>query len=141
MVLITLIGMGQANIGNRFSFIGPLTECKECRLRGVCFNLEPGTLYEVTALRSTVHECPVHEGPVKAVEVEKRPIAAAVPRKQAIDGSTISFESAKCRNIGCGNRSFCAPPNIKDGAKLRITGIGEEAECPCGETRMFVELT
>ena len=140
MVLITLIGEKQARIGDRFYFMGSMTECRECRLRGVCFNLETGSLYEITALRDAVHECTVHEGTVRAVEVEKRPVTVAIPRKQAIDGSTITFESAKCRNIGCANRSICNPPSIRNGTKLRIADVGDDAECPCGLSLVFVKL-
>ena len=140
MVLITLIGETQARIGNRFYFLGPLTECKECRLRGVCFNLEPGSLYEVIGLRDTVHDCPVHEGNVKVVEVEKKPMLAAVPVKHAIDGSTITFESRRCDNLGCGNRSYCIPVSIKDGTKLKIVDILGDIECPNEESIMLVKL-
>jgi len=140
MVLITLIGAAQAHIGNRFYFTGPLTECKECRLRGICFNLEPGALYEVVALRDTVHDCPVHEGSVRVVEAERRPIQAAVPKKHAIDGSTVTFESRKCRNLGCEYRAYCVPVSIKDGTKLRITDVIGDLGCPEGENVVLVKL-
>ncbi|MDR0778850.1 MAG: UPF0179 family protein [Methanomassiliicoccaceae archaeon] len=140
MVLITLIGETQARIGNMFHFVGPLTECKECRLRGVCFNLEPGSLYEVVGLRDTVHECPIHEGSVRVVEVERKHINAAVPRKMAIDGSTITFENRKCENLGCENYEYCHPPCVKDGIKLRITSIVGDLECPDGEEVVLVRL-
>ncbi|MDR0791509.1 MAG: UPF0179 family protein [Methanomassiliicoccaceae archaeon] len=140
MVLITLIGETQARIGNRFHFVGPLTECKECRLRGVCFNLEPGSLYEVVGLRDTIHECPIHEGSVRVVEVERKPTNAAVPRKQAIDGSTITFECRKCKNLGCENRIYCVPVCVKDGTKLRITNVIGDLECPEGDEVVLVKL-
>ncbi|MCL2712481.1 MAG: UPF0179 family protein [Methanomassiliicoccaceae archaeon] len=140
MVLITLIGETQARIGNRFYFVGPLTECRECRLRGVCFNLEPGSLYEVVALRDAVHECPIHEGSVRVVEVERKPIPAAVLQKHAIDGSTITFESMKCNNLGCENRNYCVPMSIKDGTKLKITDVIGDLECSEGENVALVKL-
>ena len=140
MVLITLIGATQARAGNRFCFVGPLTECKECRLRGVCFNLEPGALYEVVALRDTVHECPIHEGSVRVVEVEKRPTLAAVPSKYAIDGSMITFEGRSCDNMGCVNRIYCAPMCLKEGTKIRIADIIGDIECPNAENLVLVKL-
>ncbi|MDR0335300.1 MAG: UPF0179 family protein [Methanomassiliicoccaceae archaeon] len=140
MVLITLIGETQARIGNRFYFTGPLTECKECRLRGICFNLEPGSLYEVVAVRDTIHDCPIHEGSVRVVEAERKPIPAAVPRKHAIDGSTVTFECRKCNNIGCGDRAYCVPVSIKDGTKLRITDVIGDLDCPNGENMVLVKL-
>ncbi|MCL2786594.1 MAG: UPF0179 family protein [Methanomassiliicoccaceae archaeon] len=140
MVLITLIGETQARIGNRFYFLGPLTECKECRLRGVCFNLEPGSLYEVVALRDTLHDCPVHEGSVRVVEVERKPMLAAVPSKHAIDGSMITFESKKCKEMGCENRNYCVPVSIRDGTKLKIVDMLGDLECPIGESMALVKL-
>ncbi|MDR2866377.1 MAG: UPF0179 family protein [Methanomassiliicoccaceae archaeon] len=140
MVLITLIGETQARIGNRFYFMGPLTECKECRLRGVCFNLEPGSLYEVVALRDTQHDCPIHEGSVRVVEVERKPMAAAVLQKHAIDGSTITFDKLQCNTIGCENRAYCAPASLKDGMRFRITDIVGDLECCEGRDIVLVKL-
>ena len=140
MVLITLIGESQARIGNRFYFMGPLTECRECRLRGVCFNLEPGSLYEVVALRDTVHDCPVHEGSVRVAEVDKKPLIAAVPAKHAIDGSMVTFEGRKCKDLGCVNRNYCIPVSIKDGTKLKITDIIGDIECSESENMVLVKF-
>ncbi|MFA7622902.1 MAG: UPF0179 family protein, partial [Candidatus Methanomethylophilaceae archaeon] len=61
MVLVTLIGESQARIGNRFYYLGPSLECRECRFKNVCFNLEVGRMYEVTELRDVHHECEMHE--------------------------------------------------------------------------------
>ena len=141
MVLITLIGESQAQIGNRFYFTGPLAECRECRLRGVCFNLEPGSLYEVVALRDTVHECPVHESMVRVAEVDKKPRIVALPSKYAIDGSVVTFESRKCNNLGCENRNYCVPVSIKDGTKLRIVDIIGDVGCTEPESLVLVKVS
>ena len=140
MVLITLIGETQARIGNRFYFMGPLTECRECRLRGVCFNLEPGSLYEVVGLRDTSHDCPIHEGSARVVEVERKPTLAAIPQKHATDGSVITFEVKRCSNLGCENHSYCVPIGIKDGTKLRVTEIIGDIECPEDANMKLVKL-
>lgn len=140
MMLITLIGEPQAKVGNRFYYLGALTECKECRLKGVCFNLEPGHLYEVTALRDTEHDCEIHESKVRVVEVEKRPTLATVPRKKAIDGSMITYESVKCTNLGCVNYVNCHPIGIEDGMKLSITEMIGDIECPIDESLVLVKL-
>ncbi len=140
MVLVTLVGDSQARLGNRFYFVGPSTECKECRLRNVCFNLEPGALYEITGLRDTRHECALHESEVRVVEVEKKAFRAAVPKKSAIDGSMITFEARKCDNIGCENYQLCRPWNVKDGDKLSVTDVQEDLECQKGESLTLVKL-
>jgi Uncharacterized protein conserved in archaea len=141
MVMITLIGEAQARIGNRFYYIGPLTECKECKLKGVCFNLEPGHLYEVKGLRDAEHDCAIHESKARVVEVEKVPIPLAVNGKKAIEGSKITFETMKCDSIGCENYGFCHPWGIKDGMKLSVSDIIGDLDCPKGEKRVLVKLT
>ncbi len=140
MVLVTLIGESQAHIGNRFYYLGPITSCKECRLKGVCFNLELGSLYEVTALRDTMHDCLEYESGARVVEVEKIPAIAAVAKKQAIDGSMITFQSGKCENYGCEYWFKCHPVGIKDGQKLSITEIIEDIDSPCEESLVLVKL-
>jgi uncharacterized protein (UPF0179 family) len=97
-------------------------------------------MYEVVGLRDTVHECPVHEGSVRVVEVERKQINAAIPRKLAIDGSTITFENRKCENLGCENRIYCHPVCLKDGTKSRITSIIGELDCPDGDEVVLVKL-
>lgn len=140
MVMITLIGETEARIGNRFYFIGPQTDCKECRLRSVCFNLEIGRLYEITSLRETHHDCEMHEGGVRVVEVEKKPISVCVPHKLAIDGSMITFESAKCESICCENWFLCHPIGIRNGEKLPIVDVSEDVDCQIKERLTIVKL-
>ena len=141
MVLITLIGEAQARIGNRFYYLGSLTECKDCKLKGVCFNLEPGHLYEVKTLRDAMHDCEIHESKVRAVEVIKVPVSVAVPGKKAIDGSTITFETVKCDMIGCENYSYCHPAGIKDGMKMTIADVVGDVNCMINEKMVLVKLT
>lgn len=140
MVLITLIGEAQAKTGNRFYYLGPLTECKDCRLKGVCFNLEPGHLYEITALRDTQHDCELHESKARVVEVMKVPVPVAIQGKKAIDGSMITFEAVKCDNIGCENYIMCHPAGIKDGMKMSISDVIGDIECQIGEKMVLVRL-
>ena len=64
MALITLLSEPQAKVGGEFYFMGPLTDCKDCRLKGVCFNLEPGSRYRVVEVRSQRHACEECEGEV-----------------------------------------------------------------------------
>ncbi len=140
MVLITLVGETQARVGNRFYFMGPQTECKECRLKGVCFNLEPGRLYEVTSVRDTKHECNMHESGVRVVEVEKRPTLVCVPKKLAIEGSMITFEERNCARMGCDKWFQCHPICIESGEKLPVYEVIEDARCPIGDDLVVVKL-
>ena len=138
--MITLIGESQARIGNRFYYLGPLTDCKECKLKGVCFNLESGHLYEVKGIRDTEHDCVIHESKAIVVEVDKVPVSVAVNGKKAIEGSMITFESIRCDAVGCDNYWFCHPPGIKDGMKLSVSDVVGDLDCPKGEKRVLVKL-
>lgn len=140
MVTVTLIGERHARIGNRFYYMGPTEECRDCRMKNICFNLEQGALYEIVQLRDTIHECSLREDNVRVVVVEKVAFQGAVPKKQAIDGSRITFESRKCDNLGCENRRYCVPPNAKDGEKYAITKVIGDLKCPCGEALVHVKL-
>ena len=75
---ITLIGTKLATIGMEFTFIGATPECDTCKLRNTCINLEPTRRYRVMGTRGElVHDCPIHEAGVRAVEVAESPIIAA----------------------------------------------------------------
>ena len=140
MVLITLVGETQAKIGNRFYFMGPQTDCKECRLRGVCFNLEPGRQYEIVGIRDTHHDCEVHEGGVRIVEVEKKSTVACVPKKTAIEGSIITYEESDCARMGCENWRYCHPVGMRTGDKLTVTDIIRKVDCPIKDDLQMVKL-
>lgn len=140
MVLITLIGEPVAKIGNKFVYLGPLTDCKDCRLRTVCFNLEAGNRYEITKIRNQKHECAARESQVCVVEVEKVKVDSAVPKKVAIDGSMITFQSPKCGNMGCRNYMICHPVGVADGGKYALSDIGKKVDCPEGENLVFVRM-
>ena len=133
MGLVTIVGETQARIGNRFYFMGPLTECKECKLRNVCFNMETGSLYD------TIHDCTLRESKVRVVEVEKKAFRVAIPKKQAM-GSSIVFTSRKCNNIGCENWQFCCPANTKDGDRFSIVDDISDIRCPIGEQLRLVKI-
>lgn len=140
MVLVTLIGECHARIGNRFYYMGPTEECKECKMKNICFNLEHGALYEVVQLRDTRHECSLRGDKVRVVVVEKVPFQAAIPKKLAIDGSMITFEKRGCDNLACENRRYCAPVNAKDGGKYSITKIIGDLKCPMDEKLVLVKI-
>ena len=91
MVLVTVVGESQCKKGFEFVFSGPLAECRECKVKNVCFHLEPNRLYRVIEVRDVHHDCKVHEEGVRVVEVEKLPTKTALPSKSAIEGSMITY--------------------------------------------------
>lgn len=140
MALITLLSEPQARTGGEFYFLGPITECKDCRLKGVCFNLEPGSRYRVVEVRSQRHACPECEGEVVAVEVEKVPTPAAIPKKGAMDGVTITYTESKCDRVGCPNYNLCHATGKREGQKYMVTRLGGDLECPVGERMVAADL-
>ncbi len=141
MAIVTLIGKELAKKGTEFVYLGPLTECRDCKLRNACFNLEPGRMYRISKVRDTEHECKIHEGgKVVAVEVEKVPVEAAIPSKMAVEGTVIRFESQKCLNIGCASYPLCNPLGLKEGSRYRVIKIKGDVKCPEGRTLKSVLL-
>jgi hypothetical protein len=132
MVAVTLVGEKQAKEGRTFVFLGPLGECRDCRLKTVCFNLEEGRTYAITAVRNVHHDCKIHESGVRVVEVEKAPIRASVYPRNALEGTTVVWEQKDCPNIGCPNFLLCGPRGMKPGEKYRVVKVLGFLECPDG---------
>jgi len=140
MVIITLIGEHQAKEGHEFIYMGPTTECRECRLKTVCFNLDFGSTYRITALRDVHHECKMHEDGVRVVEVERIPIRAAVPAKLAIEGSTITFEGIRCGDLACESYAVCHPAGVGNATKWKVSKVHGDIKCPEEKKLILVEI-
>ena len=110
MAQITLVGKNQAKIGTEFFYLGPIEECADCKFNKVCFNLELGAKYRVTEIRLQEHECHEFDGDsVTAVEVEKLCTRASVGKRQAMEGSKITYKGSECRNLSCEKYNICHP--------------------------------
>lgn len=140
MVLVTVVGERQCKKGFEFVFGGPLAECRECKVRNVCFHLEPNRLYRVTEVRDVHHECKVHEEGVRVVEVEKLPTKSALPVKAAVEGSMITYEETDCLIVGCPNYRLCKPVGAAEGMRFRISSVGPEIDCRRGKVLRTVLL-
>ncbi|MEW5936925.1 MAG: UPF0179 family protein [Candidatus Thermoplasmatota archaeon] len=140
MVTITVAGKGQAVEGREFVYMGPLSACRECKVRNICFHLEPGRHYVVRRVRDASHPCNIHEGGVRVVEVEEVPFEISVPSKLAIEGSTITFQAPKCAKIGCRYYDLCMPQGLRGEQKLQVIRTGEPIECTNGEERRRVAV-
>lgn len=140
---ITLIGTRLANIGMEFIFRGPTPECDTCKLRNTCMNLEPERRYRVLGIRGElIHECPIHEEGVRAVEITESPIIAAVDSRKSFAGSKIVFEPVECDEPGCSMFEICHPTGLRSGDRCTIVEVVGEApeECPRGNVLKLVEL-
>lgn len=140
MVIITLIGEHQAKEGEEFVYRGPLTDCRECRLKAVCFNLDPGCAYTIKGIREVKHECRIHEDGVRVVEVEKILVQCAVDSKFAIEGSMITLGESKCENIGCAQYRLCHPHGMLKNSKWRVASIYGDIDCPDKMKMIKVDL-
>jgi uncharacterized protein (UPF0179 family) len=132
MVLVTVVGKLQCKEGFEFVFGGPLAECRDCKVRNVCFHLEENRRYRVRSIREVQHDCRIHEEGVRVVEVEKIPIEAAVPAKAALEGAMLTFEENECRNLGCPHYRLCRPLGASRGMRFKIISAGGDMDCMRG---------
>ncbi len=138
---ITLVSKDLVESESQFYYLGPLDECHGCRFNGICNNLEEGARYRIVDVRKQEHDCPpLEDEKVVAVEVERIPAPAILPKKGLLEGVTITFSELKCSNIGCSNWWLCHPVGKKDGCKCTVVSMGKTVECPIGEKLAFVEI-
>jgi uncharacterized protein (UPF0179 family) len=139
MPLVTLIGEKLAKTDAEFIYIGPNNECRNCKLKTVCFNLKIGRKYKITNIRDKKHNCNVHEGTVIVVEVQETPIIAAIDKKIS-EGTKIKMENVECRNIGCDNYELCSINFNKDKTFV-VKEVMEDIDCPIGNELKKAEIT
>ena len=130
MAIITLVGKELAKEGLEFQYLGPLLECRGCKLKNVCFNLDEGKWYRVVKVRDEEHDCKVHEGgKVVTVEVEEIPVLIAIPAKTVVEGEVMEFKRTNCHNLDCEEKDLCNPIGLRDGTKIKIVKIEGTMKC------------
>jgi len=139
MVLVTLIGEKIAVEDAEFTYLGPQNDCRNCKLKTVCFNLKPGRRYKITNVRDKRHNCNVHEGNAAVVEVQELPIFTSVDKKTS-EGESIKIDKKDCGSIGCDNYEICSVTLLKE-KKYKIAQIYEDIECPMGYELKRAEIT
>jgi len=139
MPLVTLIGEKIAKVENEFKYLGPNNECRNCKLKTVCFNLKVGRNYKITNVRDKRHNCNVHEGTVVVVEVQELPIITSID-KDLSKGEKTKIEKKNCDNIGCKYYEICNVDFQKD-KEYTITKISETIKCPLGYKLQEAELS
>ena len=140
MVLLTVIGKTIAKTGVEFIFMGPNSSCKECKVKNICFHLDQGSKYKIIDSRDVVHDCPQHDEGVVVVQVEEVPRQAVIPKRQAMEGTTITFELPKCDYRGCPHYNLCFPIGMENGMKKKVIQTHEKVDCVQGQARVSVEL-
>ncbi len=129
MVLVTLVGEQLAVEGQEFVYLGSNSECRNCQLKTVCFNLKPGRNYRITKLRDKFHDCNIHEGKVIVVEVEELPLTVAVT-KEPSEGAATTIEKKECKNIGCDSFEICTTTALQNGKTYTVKKVYEKLTCP-----------
>jgi uncharacterized protein (UPF0179 family) len=131
-MLITLVGERQVKEGNEFIYLGSLTECKECKLKGVCFNLDEGRRYKIRSIRGVSHDCKIFDEGVRVVEVAQAPLTIASHAPGAIVGSTITYSFPYCNHVACTSYKLCHPLALRSGGKAKILEVGKDLDCTMG---------
>ncbi len=130
MAIITLVGKDMAKEGLEFQYMGPLMECRGCKLKNVCFNLDEGKWYRVVKVRDKEHECRVHnDGKVVTVEVEEIPVPILVAAKTVVEGEVLEYHRVSCHHADCEDRELCMPMGLRDGTKIKVVKIVGTVEC------------
>jgi len=138
MAIITLVGKELAEEGMEFQYLGPLLECRACKLKNVCFNLDEGKWYRVVKVREKEHDCKVHEsGKVVTVEVEEIPVPLLLDLKTVVEGEVIEYHRINCHSYGCDEKELCRPAGLRTGTKIKIEKI--EGHMKCGD-KEFVKV-
>lgn len=138
MPLVTLIGEKLALKDSEFVYLGPNNDCRNCKIKTVCFNLKVGRKYKITEIRDKKHSCKIHEGSASVIEVQELPIITTVD-KNLSEGSKTKIEKGECNSVGCVHYNICNIKLQKD-KQYGITKIINDIECPLGYKLNKVEL-
>lgn len=136
---LTLVPDLHAKAGHRFTFLGPNPgdECDGCPVQKLCFNLDPGSHYEVTEVRSALHPCNLHEGKMRAVKVEPATVETSMDVRR-LRGTAATFSAIDCGYPECANWKLCHPPIAS--RRYEVTHVGAKLDCPMGHTIQRVTL-
>ncbi|WP_225334486.1 UPF0179 family protein [Halomicrobium urmianum] len=144
MTTVTLVGTRLAEPGTEFVFHGEASGCEGCPYRDQCLNLTEDRKYRVVDVREggQTLDCAVHDGGVRAVEVEPAPIRANVAGKSAFAGSNAALEGP-CPHTNCPSHEFCVPDGADFGEEYRISevvGDPPHDHCALGRDLTLVEF-
>ncbi len=140
MSSVTLIGKSLAKEGMKFRFGGCLSKCQSCELKNSCCGLEKNRWYKVIGVRDKDHQCKVHHGNVKVVEVEQIPIKTTADERSVIEGSVITLEDKECGNVDCEYYKFCYPTGIDFGEKYNIEEVEKKIDCKKGKDLKLIKV-
>ena len=143
MPKISLIGLDLAREGLEFKFVGPLAGCSKCRIKGVCFNLDPGKTYRITSVRAKENPCFVfNHDKVATVEIEEaKEFMNILGGKKLQEGSSITLKSLECDHFSCPNIEKCNLVYDREGRKAVVKKIEGNVDCPKGYNLKKVQIS
>ncbi|AGO61258.1 MULTISPECIES: UPF0179 family protein [Ferroplasma] len=139
---ISLIGVNLAKKDLVFTFRGPLAgKCDECKIRNVCFNLEPGKSYRIKEVKEQINPCFIYDtNKVSTIDVEEVENTYNVQNgKRLMEGSSMELRSMKCDYLTCPNIEKCNLLNLKGNKKIVVKKIIGKISCPKGYDMREVE--
>ena len=139
MGLVTIVGEQLAKKNNEFIYLGPLSECRDCKVKTVCFNLKPFHQYKIINIRDKRHNCSVHEGSAVVVEVEEQPIRTTIDKKIS-KGSVTRLEPHSCDVSFCPFYDICTSRAIQKGKKYKIENIVSDVDCQKNESLVEADV-
>ena len=140
-IIVTLVGKGQAKVGEVFIHRGPGSKCSDCKYSKVCVeNVEAGRVYEIIKVRDKTLFCNQYEMEMRAVEVVNAKILATIPAKQAIQGAIITFRTPMCEEENCSAYELCFPEGLKSGDRCVVLEVIQNVPCSLGSPRKKVLL-
>jgi uncharacterized protein (UPF0179 family) len=124
MSQVTLVGTRLANVDEKFVYHGEASGCEGCPYRDQCLNLTEGVKYRIADIRDDAQtlDCAVHDGDVRAVEVEPASVRANVPSKNAYAGSKASL-AGPCPHVECPSHEFCVADGADEEAERQIQEV------------------
>ncbi|MFB6132304.1 MAG: UPF0179 family protein [Halanaeroarchaeum sp.] len=134
---LTLLGTRLAEPGTTFVYRGEAPGCAECPYREQCLTLDEGVRYAVGDVRDggQVLDCAIHDGGVRAVEVERVSFEANVQTYGAYAGSKVSL-AGPCPHTNCPSHSLCEPMGADFDREYRIeTKLGDPPHDYCALDR------
>jgi len=139
--IVTLIGVGQAQVGSVFIHRGPGSKCGACEYSQVCVkNVEPERVYRIVRVREKTLPCRQYEMEMQVVEVLNAEIPAAILSKKAIIGAVVTFQTPDCKAEGCENFGLCFPAGLRDMDRCEVLGVTGNLKCPEGLALKAVSL-
>lgn len=124
MPALTLVGERLAEPDTEFVYHGEAPGCSGCPYRDQCLTLTAGRRYRVTDVRENANtlECAVHDGGVRAVEVEPAPVRANVAASTAFGGNKTGLEGS-CPHTACPSHPLCEPAGAAMDSEYRIAEV------------------